>query len=402
MVSINVMTGTVAKMIQLMTSSLFESIVRFLGICMLVKALSLEEFGEYSIIVSIAAITATLVNFGGYNLVMSSQKETKEIYFSEVFVTLLNTFVLISLLTFFSLFYDVSLLIVSVFLSEHFLVSIQGITYSSLLKERKELVLSLVRTSVAILFLLVCAIFSYVESSENVFISLYVAYSFISCAIYIISVIYIDSKKINIVFICINEYQFRLKDGIWFLSSGLARSAFFNIDKVIVGFFFNKEITAIYAITMRIYNALFSVVNSALAATESAFYHLRNSELKNHYLNSLKYSFGISLIISLVAIITIPILVRLFPSDYHIIVDFLYLISITLVLQSVLWNNLNYFNGIRKERIRLFCMILGMTSLFILNGVNLSFSLEIYPLYIYTMSIVFILLYSFGKVSNES
>ncbi|ENM5867661.1 oligosaccharide flippase family protein, partial [Vibrio mimicus] len=251
------MTGTVAKMIQLMTSSLFESIVRFLGICMLVKALSLEEFGEYSIIVSIAAITATLVNFGGYNLVMSSQKETKEIYFSEVFVTLLNTFVLISLLTFFSLFYDVSLLIVSVFLSEHFLVSIQGITYSSLLKERKELVLSLVRTSVAILFLLVCAIFSYVESSENVFISLYVAYSFISCAIYIISVIYIDSKKINIVFICINEYQFRLKDGIWFLSSGLARSAFFNIDKVIVGFFFNKEITAIYAITMRIYNALF-------------------------------------------------------------------------------------------------------------------------------------------------
>ncbi|HGH6016752.1 TPA: multidrug transporter MATE, partial [Vibrio mimicus] len=132
-----------------MTSSLFESIVRFLGICMLVKALSLEEFGEYSIIVSIAAITATLVNFGGYNLIMSSQKETKEIYFSEVFVTLLNTLVLISLLTFFSLFYDVSLLIVSVFLSEHFLVSIQGITYSSLLKERKELVLSLVRTSVA-------------------------------------------------------------------------------------------------------------------------------------------------------------------------------------------------------------------------------------------------------------
>ncbi len=369
---------------------------------MLVKALSLESFGEYSIIVSVAAITATVVNFGGYNLIMSSKKEVKEIYFSEILLTLLNTFFLISLLLLLSLLYDLSLLVFSIFLAEHFIVSIQAITYASLLKERNELVLSLVRTTISLFFLLVCALLSYVDSSESFFIILYVLYSFFSCLIYIYSVIYSSNKKIIFTLPCISEYQFRLKDGVWFLASGLARSAFFNIDKVIVGFFFSKETTAIYAIAMRMHNALFSIVNSALATTESAFYNLRNSELKNHYKKSFKYSFCISFMISLFGVFTIPFLIKLLPNDYSIIVNFLYVISITLIFQSILWNNLNYFNGIRKERVRLLCMMLGIIVLFLLNGGNFLFSLGIFPLYIYMISILFILLYSFSKVDNES
>nr|MCD1256831.1 multidrug transporter MATE [Vibrio cholerae] len=80
------MAGPVAKMIQLMTSSSFESVIRFFGIFLLVKAMPLGVFGEYSIIVAFAAITATIVNFGGYNLIMSSKKSVYITYFYEIAV----------------------------------------------------------------------------------------------------------------------------------------------------------------------------------------------------------------------------------------------------------------------------------------------------------------------------
>lgn len=137
MVSTKIMAGSVAKMIQLMTSSSFESVIRFFGIFLLVKALPLDAFGEYSIIVAFAAITATIVNFGGYNLIMSSEKSVNVIYLYEIAVTTLNTLILPFLLFVFSFIYDLTLLIICIFFSEHFLVSIQAITYASLLKEKK-------------------------------------------------------------------------------------------------------------------------------------------------------------------------------------------------------------------------------------------------------------------------
>lgn len=180
------------------------------------------------------------------------------------------------------------------------------------------------------------------------------SYSFLTCLTYIYSVIYSSKQEVKIFFPCIKEYHRRLKDGVWFLASGLARSAFFNLDKIIVGYFFSKEITAIYAIAMRINNALFSIVNAALATTESAYYVLKGSDLTKYYKKSVKYSFLISFIISILGVATIPFVLKLFPNDYYVIVNYLYLIPIILVLQSVLWNNLNYLNGIRKEKLGCF------------------------------------------------
>ncbi len=402
MVSTKFMAGSVAKMIQLMTSSSFESVIRFFGIFLLVKALPLDAFGEYSIIVAFAAITATIVNFGGYNLIMSSEKSVNVIYLYEIAVTTLNTLILPFLLFAFSFIYDLTLLIICIFFSEHFLVSIQAITYASLLKEKKELLLSLIRTIVALLFLLVCILLTYFEFSERIFIILYILYSFLTCLIYIASVIYSSKKEVKFLFPCIKHYHLRLKDGVWFLASGLARSAFFNLDKIIVGYFFSKEITAIYAIVMRINNALFSIVNAALATTESAYYVLRDSDLAKHYKRTIKYSFFISFIMSTLGFAAIPFVLKLFPNDYYVITDYLYLMPIILVLQSVSWNNLNYLNGIRKEKIRLFCMLWGVVILFILNLASFLLSLKLFPLYIYMVSILFIFIYSFVKVRNES
>ena len=396
------MAGPVVKMIQLMTSSSFESVIRFFGIFLLVKALPLDVFGEYSIIIAFAAITATIVNFGGYNLIMSSKKSVYITYFYEITVTILNTLFLPCLLFIFSFLYDLKFLMICIFFSEHFLVSIQAITYASLLKEKKELLLSLIRTIVALLFLLVCFLLTYFEFSEKFFIILYMLYSFFTCLIYISSVIYSSNQEVKFFFPCIKEYHHRLKGGVWFLASGLARSAFFNLDKIIVGYFFSKEITAIYAIAMRINNALFSIVNAALATTESAYYVLNGSDLTKYYKKSIKYSFFISFIISTLGVVTIPFVLKLFPNDYHVIVNYLYLIPIILVLQSVLWNNLNYLNGIRKEKIRLFCMLWGIAMLFILNLASFWLCLKVFPLYIYMVSIIFIFIYSFSKVRNES
>ncbi|WP_341501654.1 oligosaccharide flippase family protein [Gallaecimonas sp. GXIMD4217] len=387
---------------QLIASSLGESLLRFLAVFLIAGELGLEDFGDFSVVIAASAISAAICNFGAYNLVMAADEDIGAIYGKEFLFLSINLALLGSLvlpLMIFGAGYTID--VIAVFFAETLLLATQSITYAGLLSQGESKVLSSVRLKLSLLFLSVSVIWAKFFGGQNFYIY-YISYSLLGFFLYV----YISHRYLKACFVCCIDdawYLQRVRDGQWFLLSGLSRTIFFNADKILISFLYSSSTVAIYSIAMRMFNTIFNVVNAGLSSTEALYYKLEAIELKEHYIKAVKLCLILSLALWAVIVASGKFVEIILPEGFEDSLNSFFILSSALFFQVLLWNNLNLLNGLRLEFWRFACMVFGCISLI---AINFVFSMLMpenphSPSFSYVTVIVLMMIFSFCKVRKH-